>query len=55
MNLKKSPLAPENFPKLPLVKGMLMGTARSQVKYKKRDDIQQERFIESLVSGQLIL
>ena len=39
MNLKKSPLSPENFPKLPLVKGMLMGTARSQVKYKRRDDI----------------
>ena len=33
---KISPLAPENFPKLPSVKGVLIGTAKSGTKYKGR-------------------
>ena len=36
---KISPLAPENFPKLPSVKGVLIGTAKSGTKYKGRRDI----------------
>ena len=36
---KISPLAPKNFPKLPLVKGIRMGTAKSGTKYKGRRDI----------------
>ena len=36
---KISPLAPENFPKLPYVKGVLIGTAKSGTKYKGRRDI----------------
>jgi glutamate N-acetyltransferase/amino-acid N-acetyltransferase len=36
---KISPLAPKNFPKLPLVKGVTMGTAKSGTKYKGRKDI----------------
>ena len=36
---KTSPLAPKNFPKIPKVKGVDLGTARSGVKYKGRSDI----------------
>ena len=36
---KISPLAPKNFPKLPIVKGVTMGTAKSRTKYKGRKDI----------------
>ena len=36
---KISPLAPDNFPKLPSVKGVLIGTAKSGTKYKGRRDI----------------
>ena len=33
---KISPLAPKNFPKLPLVKGVSISTAKSGTKYKGR-------------------
>ena len=36
---KISPLAPKNFPKLPLVKGVSISTAKSGTKYKGRRDI----------------
>ena len=36
---KISPLATKNFPKLPQVKGIIMGTAKSGTKYKGRKDI----------------
>ena len=36
---KISPLAPKNFPKLPLVKGVSLSTAKSGTKYKGRRDI----------------
>ena len=36
---KMSPLAPKNFPKLPLVKGVSISTAKSGTKYKGRRDI----------------
>ena len=39
MITKISPLAPENFPKLPLVKGVSISTAKSGTKYKGRRDI----------------
>jgi len=34
-----SPLAPKSFPKLPKIKGVKIGTAKSEVKYKGRSDI----------------
>ena len=39
MKLKKSPLAPDNFPSLPKIRGINIGTAVSNTKYKKRQDI----------------
>ena len=39
MTKKISPLAPKTFPKLPNVKGITLGTARSGTKYKGRRDI----------------
>ena len=36
---KISPLAPKSFPKIPNIKGVEIGTARSGVKYKGRNDI----------------
>ena len=36
---KISPLAPKKFPKLPLVKGITISTAKSETKYKGRKDI----------------
>ena len=36
---KISPMAPKNFPKLPLVKGVSISTAKSGTKYKGRRDI----------------
>ena len=36
---KISPLAPRHFPKLPLVKGVSISTAKSETKYKGRRDI----------------
>ena len=36
---KISPLAPKNFPKLPLIKGVSISTAKSGTKYKGRRDI----------------
>ena len=39
MKLKKSPLAPKNFPSLPKIRGINIGTAVSNTKYKKRQDI----------------
>tara|TARA_Y100001936_G_scaffold197080_1_gene197759 strand:- start:434 stop:1675 length:1242 start_codon:yes stop_codon:yes gene_type:complete len=39
MNKKISPFAPKKFPKLPLVKGITISTAKSGTKYKGRKDI----------------
>ena len=39
MNKKISPFAPKKFPKLPLVKGITISTAKSETKYKGRKDI----------------
>ena len=39
MKLKKSPLAPKEFPTLPSVKGLSIGTSVSNSKYKRRQDI----------------
>ena len=39
MTKKISPLAPKTFPKLPNVKGITLGTAKSGTKYKGRRDI----------------
>ena len=39
MNKKMSPFAPKKFPKLPLVKGITISTAKSETKYKGRKDI----------------
>ena len=39
MKLKKSPLAPEKFPILPSVKGLKIGTSKSNIRYKNRQDI----------------
>lgn len=39
MKLKKSPLAPEKFPSLPYVKGLKIGTSKSNIRYKNRQDI----------------
>ena len=36
---KISPLAPKSYPKLPEIKGVMIGTAKSGVKYKGRNDI----------------
>ena len=36
---KISPLAPKSFPKVPDIKGVKIGTAKSGVKYKGRNDI----------------
>ncbi|GIS15496.1 MAG: hypothetical protein CM15mP117_09280 [Alphaproteobacteria bacterium] len=36
---KISPLAPKNFPKMPLLAGLEMATAASEIKYKNRDDL----------------
>ncbi|MQQ08259.1 bifunctional glutamate N-acetyltransferase/amino-acid acetyltransferase ArgJ [Epibacterium sp. SM1979] len=38
-SLPVSPLAPESFPKLPVIKGVTFATAASGVKYKDRDDV----------------
>ncbi len=37
--LKRSPLAPERFPRLPKVPGVLLQTARARIKYAGRDDL----------------
>lgn len=37
--MKKSPLAPESFPHLPVVKNVFLGTAATAMKYKNRDDL----------------
>ena len=50
---KISPLAPENFPKLPSVKGVLIGTAKSGTKYKGRRDIFTAIFEKQLAKRQL--
>ncbi len=34
-----SPLAPESFPQMAQIAGVMMGTARTEIKYKNRDDI----------------
>jgi glutamate N-acetyltransferase/amino-acid N-acetyltransferase len=39
MTKKISPLAPKIFPKMPKVKGIEIGSAKSGVKYKGRSDI----------------
>tara|TARA_B100001123_G_scaffold170450_1_gene196067 strand:+ start:940 stop:2172 length:1233 start_codon:yes stop_codon:yes gene_type:complete len=39
MDLKKSPLAPKNFPRIPGVKGVSMSTSLSRLKYKGRPDL----------------
>ena len=39
MDLKKSPLAPKNFPRIPEVKGISMSTSLSGLKYKGRPDL----------------
>ena len=39
MNLKKSPLAPDSFPQMPAVDGLVMWTLRAGVKYQDRDDV----------------
>ena len=39
MDLKKSPLAPKNFPRIPEVKGVSMSTSLSGLKYKGRPDL----------------
>ena len=36
---KISPLAPKNFPKMPLLAGLEIATAASEIKYKNRDDL----------------
>lgn len=37
--MKKSPLAPEKFPVLPMIKNVFLGTAATAMKYKNRDDL----------------
>ena len=39
MNLKKSPLAPANFPDMPTIDGIDMWTAETGAKYKNRPDV----------------
>ncbi|MBT5911348.1 MAG: bifunctional glutamate N-acetyltransferase/amino-acid acetyltransferase ArgJ [Rhodospirillaceae bacterium] len=39
MDLKKSPLAPEFFPTMPIVDGVQMATAETGLKYKNRPDL----------------
>ena len=39
MDLKKSPLAPKNFPRIPEVNGVSMSTSLSGLKYKGRPDL----------------
>jgi hypothetical protein len=36
---KTSPLAPENFPKFPVLDGIKFATAAMAMKYKDRDDL----------------
>ncbi len=52
MKIKKSPLAPKSFPALPKVKGLAIGTAVSNTKYKNRQDVLTISFDEkSSVAG----
>ena len=37
--MKRSPLAPENFPEMPPIDGVRLGTAATEIKYKGRDDL----------------
>ncbi len=37
--MKKSPLAPENFPQMPAIKGVRFATTNSGMRYKGRDDL----------------
>ena len=37
--MKKSPLAPENFPDMPAISGVRFATANSGMRYKERDDL----------------
>ncbi|WP_321395791.1 bifunctional glutamate N-acetyltransferase/amino-acid acetyltransferase ArgJ [Emcibacter sp.] len=43
---KKSPLAPEFFPEMPVIEGVELGTASTELKYKGRDDLLLVRFPE---------
>ncbi|WP_417320800.1 bifunctional glutamate N-acetyltransferase/amino-acid acetyltransferase ArgJ [Emcibacter sp.] len=43
---KKSPLAPEKFPDMPIIDGAEIGTAATGLKYKERDDLLLIRFPE---------
>ena len=41
---KVSPLAPDQFPKMPSVSGVLLGTAKAGIKYQNRSDVFVARF-----------
>ena len=45
-NMKKSPLAPENFPVMAVVEGLEIATASTGIKYKNRDDLMIIKMIE---------
>jgi len=45
MDIKKSPLAPENFPKMPQIAGVRFATAEAGVKYKGRTDLMLAEFV----------
>ena len=44
--MKKSPLAPENFPVMAVVEGLEIATASTGIKYKNRDDLMIIKMIE---------
>ncbi len=48
---KRSPLAPDHFPKLPIIKGIRLGTAATAMKYKDRDDLLLVSFPEGATVG----
>ena len=50
--MKKSPLAPDSFPKLPIIKGVQFATSQTGIKYIDREDVMLVKLSpETTISG----